>query len=189
VTIAKFRPATHNANRHTQRGLKALQDSMRSVGYTEPMVAAADGEMLSGTARLESVADVFGVEVEPIIVTSDGTRPIIHVRSDIPNAQTPAAQRIAIASNRVAELDLSWDVEVLAGLGADVLQDLWTPEELSALGDYENPQLKEAAEAIRPRPMFRVLISAPIDNALDLRSALEALAEIDGIEILYGANG
>lgn len=146
--LTTFRPATRNANKHTQRGLKVLQDSMRAVGYTEPMVAAADGEMLSGSARLESVADVFGLDVEPIIVESDGTRPVVHVRTDIPNAQTSEAQRIAVSANRVAELDLSWDVEVLAGLDADVLEDLWTPEELSDLANKTfGPDFKEYDES------------------------------------------
>ena len=41
--------------------------------------------------RLETVADVFGIEVEPMIVHSDGTRPVIHMRDDVPNAQTRRA--------------------------------------------------------------------------------------------------
>jgi site-specific DNA-methyltransferase (adenine-specific) len=158
MSIAKFKPASHNANRHTARGLKALTDSMRSVGYTEPMVAAADGEMLSGSARLETVADVFGVDVEPLVIHSDGRRPVIHIRDDIPNAQTPEAVKIALTANRVAQLDLDWDVEMLASLDADAIGDLWTPAELSDLGqqwadehaepvvDDPGPQIDKADE-------------------------------------------
>lgn len=108
---------------------------MRTDGYGDPMLAAADGEMISGSARLETVAQVFGTDAEPIIVHSDGTRPVIHVRDDIPNAQDKRAVRLALAANRAAELDLSWDVEVIAGLDADVLEGLWSPYELSNLGD------------------------------------------------------
>jgi hypothetical protein len=133
--LNSFKPATQNANKHTKRGMSSLEKAIRSVGYTEPMVAAADGEMLSGSARLETCADVFGADVEPIIVESDGTRPVIHVRRDIPNAHTPAAQAIAVQSNRIAELDLNWDVETLAQMPADVLEGLWQPEELEKLGD------------------------------------------------------
>jgi hypothetical protein len=67
-------------------------------------------------------------------VHSDGTRPVIHVRDDIPNAADKRAVRLAIAANRTAELDLSWDVEVLAAMDADVLAGLWTADELSDLG-------------------------------------------------------
>jgi hypothetical protein len=158
MSIAKFKPTSHNANRHTVRGLKALTDSMRAVGYTEPMVAAADGEMLSGSARLETVADVFGVDVEPLVIHSDGRRPVIHIRDDIPNAQTPEAVKIALTANRVAQLDLSWDVEMLASLDADAIEGLWTPLELSDLGqqwadehaepiaDDPGPQIDKAEE-------------------------------------------
>lgn len=146
MALSRYKPATKNANRHTARGLKALSDSMRAVGYTEPMVAAADGEMLSGSARIETVADVFGVEVEPIVVESDGTRPIIHVRTDIPNAHTKAAQQIALHANRIAQIDLDWDVPTLASFDADVLGDLWTPAELSDLGQQWADEQKAAQE-------------------------------------------
>jgi hypothetical protein len=133
--VKDFRPATVNANKHTARGLGAIDKSIRTDGYGDPMLAAADGEMISGSARLETVAQVFGTEVEPIIVHSDGTRPVIHVRDDIPNASDKRAVRLALAANRSHELDLAWDVEVLAGLDADVLVGLWSPYELSQLGE------------------------------------------------------
>jgi hypothetical protein len=144
--VADFKPATRNANKHTARGLGTIDKSMRTDGYGDPMLAAADGEMISGSARLETVAQVFGVEVEPIIVHSDGTRPIIHVRDDIPNAADKRAVRLALAANRAAELDLSWDVAVLAGLDADVLDGLWTADELSDLGQQWADEHKAAQD-------------------------------------------
>jgi ParB family transcriptional regulator, chromosome partitioning protein len=131
--VKDFKPARKNANQHTARGLGLIDKSMRTDGYGDPMLAAADGEMISGSARLETVAQVFGTEVEPIIVHSDGTRPVIHVRDDIPNAADKRAVRLALAANRAAELDLSWDVEVLAGLDAADLEGLWTAQELELL--------------------------------------------------------
>jgi len=133
--IAQFKPLKQNPNKHTQRGLRALDDSIRQDGYTEPMVAAADGTVLSGNARLERVVDVLGLDVEPIIVESDGTRPIIHVRTDISGEDTDMARRIAVRANRVGQIDLEWDIETLVGLTPDeLLTSLWTPEELSDLG-------------------------------------------------------
>ena len=141
--LQNFKPAKVNPNKHTQRGLKALDASMREDGYTEPMVVAADGETLSGAARLEVAADVFGLDAEPLIIESDGTRPIIHRRTDIATADTPAGRRVSLRSNRIAELDLDWDPEVLVGYDAEFLEALWTPEELSALGDA---WIREAAD-------------------------------------------
>lgn len=133
--VADFKPATKNANAHTARGLSALDKSIRADGWIGAMTTAADNEMIAGSARLERAADVFGTDAEPLVIESDGTRPIIVRRTDIPTADDPRAQRLALADNRVAQLDLSWDVEVLAGLDAATLAELWTPDELSALGD------------------------------------------------------
>lgn len=132
--ISEYRPARRNANKHTARGMGELQKSIQSDGWIGAMTTAADGEMIAGSARIETVAQVFGTDAEPIIVESDGTRPVLVVRTDIPKADDPRAQRLALADNRVQEMDLTWDVEVLAGFDADVLGDLWTPDELSDLG-------------------------------------------------------
>ena len=44
--VADFKPAARNANDHTQRGMKEIDRSMRTDGYGDPMLAAADGEMI-----------------------------------------------------------------------------------------------------------------------------------------------
>jgi DNA modification methylase len=129
--LAKFRPATVNANRHTQRGLKALEQSIREDGYVAPITVAADGEALDGSARMEVVADLL--DVEPLIVEHDGTRPVVMVRKDIPNAQTDIAKRIAVRANRVGQIDLEWDAEVLAEMPESVLGELWNEDELKDL--------------------------------------------------------
>lgn len=128
-----FRPSPRNPNRHTERGLRELENSIRQDGYTDPMVAAADGTVLSGNARLETVAEIL--DVEPVIVRTDGSRPVIHVRTDITGADDAAAKRIAVRSNRVAELDLSWDIPVLLDSGDELLKALWTDGELKRLAD------------------------------------------------------
>jgi hypothetical protein len=135
IHLSNFRPLTDNPNGHTLRGQKALEDSIREDGYTEPMVAAADLTVLSGNQRLETVAEIL--DLDPIIVESDGTRPVIHIRRDIPNADSPLAKRVIVRSNRVAEIDLAWNPAILAGgaIPAELITSLWNPDELSAMGD------------------------------------------------------
>jgi hypothetical protein len=147
VKVAKmgeFRPLKTNPNKHTERGLGMLDRSMSEVGYVAPMTAAADGEILDGSARLETAAQRFGDEV--LVIHHDGKTPIVCIRDDIPNANTPEAKRIAIASNRIAEIDLSWSAEQLfADIEAGVnLDGLFAENELAdILGDL----LKPAADA------------------------------------------
>jgi len=158
--VKDFRPARKNANKHTARGMGALQKSIQSDGWIGAMTTAADGEMIAGSARIEAVAQVFGTDAEPIIVESDGTRPVLVVRKDIPTADDKRAQRLALADNRVHEIDMSWDVEVLAGFDADVLGDLWTPDELSDLGqqwaDEQRGKLEDAEPQIDKAEELRV---------------------------------
>lgn len=130
--LADFIPARVNANRHTQRGLGLLDNSMAQDGFLSPITVAADGEAIDGSARLETAATRF--DRPPIIIESDGTQPVIHIRRDIPNAKTPQAKRLAVAANRVGQVDLDFDADVLTALAEDVdLSQFWFPEELSEL--------------------------------------------------------
>ena len=134
--LSDFRQQAMNANKHTERGMKALEASMNEVGYTAPMIAAADGEIIAGSARHETAANVFGADIEPVIVESDGKRPIVVVRTDIKNAETRAAKRIGLLDNRVQEIDLSFDPLVLAQLYAEdktLTEGLWSDDELTEI--------------------------------------------------------
>lgn len=130
-----FKTQRRNANQHTERGLTMLDKSLDD-GFIGAITTAADGETFDGSARLEVLKNKFGKDVEPIIIESDGTRPIIHRRIDIPNASDPRAVKLAIAANRVAEVDLDWDVELLTELDAEGdidLSDFFTDNELFEL--------------------------------------------------------
>jgi hypothetical protein len=149
--VADFRPARRNANRHTARGLGALQNSIQSDGWIGAMTTAADGEMIAGSARIETAAQVFGTDAEPIVVESDGKRPIVVVRTDIPTANDPRAVRLGLADNRVAELSLDWDPEVLCSFDAATLEPLWSADELSDLGkEMVDKADKAAAQESKP---------------------------------------
>lgn len=131
--IEKFRPQRRNLNRHKQRGMGTLETSMRRRGYVAPITATADGEVIDGSARLETSAIVFGDDV--LVVHHDGTKPVIMVRDDIASADSPEAREISIAANRVAELNLDWDIEELlvdVQSGVDVA-GLFDQSELDAL--------------------------------------------------------
>ena len=117
--LSAFHPQHKNVNLGKPHGLAALDKSIRRDGYSAPMVAAADGEIFAGSKRLETSADVFGPDVRPIIVHSDGTRPIVHVRDDILTAEDPRAKRLGVADNVIAAMDWNPDGELLAALVAD----------------------------------------------------------------------
>lgn len=109
--LSDFRPQEDNANTHTERGLKALSDAYGEVGYVAPMTAAANGEVLDGSARLEQAFDQF--DDEALVIHHSGDRPIIMIRDDVPDADDPRAKRISYGANRIFEIDLNWSPEQL----------------------------------------------------------------------------
>jgi DNA modification methylase len=139
--ISDFIPQQRNANRHTQRGLGMLDKSMADNGFIGAMTSAADGEIFDGSARLETAYDRFGEEVEPIVIDADGTRPIIVRRTDIPSANDPKAKKLAIAANRIAQVDLDWDPELLKAIGEEIdISDLFYDNEIEHLFELEEEE-------------------------------------------------
>ena len=49
----QIRPQRKNANRHTQRGMQALERSLDQDGWIGAITVAADGETFDGSARVE----------------------------------------------------------------------------------------------------------------------------------------
>ena len=144
--LSEFRPQSINANLHTQRGEGMLETSMHDVGFVAPITVAADGEAFDGSSRLEKAAIVFG-DVAPLVIEHDGTRPVIIKRTDIPTASHPKAVKASVYANRVAEVSLDWDTEILEEWndeGILSVDEMWFPEEMEGWGDeskwnkYEN---------------------------------------------------
>jgi DNA methylase len=115
--ITDFMPQRQNANTHTPRGMDELERSIQSDGWIGAITVAADGETFDGSARIEVSAGV-GLE-DAIVVETDGSKPVVVRRTDIPTANDPRAKRLGIAANRIAELNLSWEPAVLDSLIAD----------------------------------------------------------------------
>ena len=114
--LKDFKIQSKNANKHTDRGLSALESSIDEYGWIGAVTVANNDETFDGSARLDAIKKQYGDDAEPIVIDSDGTRPIIVRRTDIEDTDDPKAKYLAIAANRIAELDLDWDADVLAGL-------------------------------------------------------------------------
>lgn len=148
--ITDFRPQRKNANRHTEHGLRLLEKSLQQDGFIDAQTVAADGEMISGSARLEVAADKFA-NAKPIIVESDGTRPVIVKRVDIPNADDPRAKRLSVAANQIAKTDLNFDGDLLkewAGEDEAIRKMFADYEWASVTGDYQEIDYKKAWEGM-----------------------------------------
>jgi len=141
--LTDFKFLAKNPNKHTARGMGMLDKSISKYGYVTPMTATADGTIIDGNARLEQVGQTL--PADPIVIHHDGTRPIIAVRDDIPNGETKAARAIAIAANRVGQIDLEWNPEEIASAQIDgvAIEDFFTQEEIDGITGNFLPATEE----------------------------------------------
>ncbi len=127
-------PDPENANQHTERGSQLMENSLRECGFGDSLTVDKDGVVISGNQRLETLADLQ--MTNPIVVQSDGTRPIVHQRTDLAIGDV-RAKKLAIYQNRVGEVNLSWNPEELQRLAIDMpdvdLGNFWTEKELNIM--------------------------------------------------------
>lgn len=169
--LTNYKPQQRNANKHTPRGMGVLEKSIQADGWIGAITVAADGETFDGSARIE-VGVATGFE-DAIVVESDGTRPIIHRRVDIATADDPRARRLGIAANRVAQLNLDFDIdELLASVADGVdLSAMFRQDELDALLQAAHGQDEEAA---KDEPYSRK-IETPIYQPSNVKPSVSSL--------------
>jgi len=98
VDISQLRPYPKNARTHSKKQLRQIADSIKTFGFTNPVLISDDKEIIAGHGRVEA-AKLLAMENVPTVRLS-------HLN---------AAQRSAyvIADNKLA-LNAGWDREVLA---------------------------------------------------------------------------
>ncbi len=121
-----------NANKGTSRGRELLADSLKTNGAGRSILADRQGRVIAGNKTAEQA---LKLDLPIRVVETDGTELVIVQRRDLDLLEDPVARRLALADNRIAELDLDWDPKLLAEHHADGLdlRALWTDEELEQL--------------------------------------------------------
>lgn len=190
----KITPQRRNANRHTQRGMGLLEGSIEKDGWIGAVTVAADGETFDGSARVE-VTERMGMLDDPIVVDVDGSRPVVVRRTDIPNADDPRAKRLGVAANRVGQLNLEWEPDVLAELAADQDVDLGAYFFADELALYSEPSADEWGGALGAlpegdrAPFQQMTFTLSDEQAEQVRAALERARSIGSFVDTGNENG
>ena len=95
--IADLKPDPRNARTHPKKQIEQLCASIRSFGFTNPVLADEVGVLIAGHGRLRAAKDL-GMTTVPVIELRDMTE-----------AQKKA---LRLADNKIA-LSASWDLEIL----------------------------------------------------------------------------
>lgn len=143
-------PQRRNANRHTQRGMGELETSIRERGWIGAITAAANGETFDGSARREVLA---AIDLEDaIIIRGDGSKPVVYIREDIPDADDPRAKLLALEANKIAADNLDWDPAVIVALGEEGvdLSGLFRDDEMATLLEGLEESVDEGADDAPP---------------------------------------
>ncbi len=96
--VSSLRPSSRNPRTHSRRQIRQIADSIRTFGFTNPILIGRDGDVIAGHGRIEA-AKLLGLETVPTIALD-------HLSE---------AQRRAyvLADNKLAE-NAGWDNDLLA---------------------------------------------------------------------------
>ena len=151
VAITQLVLDEKNANKGTKRGRELLEQSLRNYGAGRAVLVDRNNRVIAGNKTVEA-ARAMGLK-NIAVIESDGNVLVAVQRADLDLKRDSKAKELAIADNRVGELDLEWNPEVLASLDID-LDQFWNENELNALlkGFRTNelsapePKIDQAAE-------------------------------------------
>lgn len=132
-TVRDLTPDPRNANRGTERGAGMLETSLREYGAGRSLLVDKHGVVIAGNKTLEAAASIGLQDV--VVVPTDGTKLVIVQRTDLDLESDPRAKALGVADNRVAQVGLDWDTDVLRSLLADGtdLSKMFTEDEIAAL--------------------------------------------------------
>ena len=156
-SLDDLQPDPLNANRGTDRGREALRRSLHTYGAGRSIVIDKRGRILGGHKTVEQAKHLgpdFAGAVPITVVPTTGQELVVVQRVDLDARTDPRAQELALADNRVAELDLDWDPAVLRQLeqAGVALEAFWTPEEFARLLAPEGPEAQPDENTVLAPP-------------------------------------
>jgi hypothetical protein len=116
--LSNFSADPNNANMGTDKGRRMLSQSLQDLGAGRSILVDRNGVIIAGNKTAEA-AIAEGLE-DAIVVQTQGDKVVVVQRTDLDLTTDPKAKQLAIADNRIAEIDLSWDAEALQKLAEEV---------------------------------------------------------------------
>jgi hypothetical protein len=113
IRLDDLQPDEQNANRGTDRGAWALQESLIRFGVGRGVLADREGRLIAGNKTAAALRKL-NPDIPVIVVPTTGDSLVVTQRLDLDLEEDSTARELAIADNRVAELDLAWDAQQIA---------------------------------------------------------------------------
>lgn len=150
-TLAQLRPDPRNANTGTALGATMLRKSIQTLGIGRGIVAAADGTIIGGNHVVSTLAELGYSDI--VVVPTTGKTLVVTRRTDI-EPGSRAFHELALADNRVAQLNLNFDVDIVADLALDFALDLddWALADLDGPAKHLSGLEQMPIDALLPHP-------------------------------------
>ena len=143
--VSDLIPDDRNANQGTERGNFMLTQSLEKFGAGRSILLDKHGRVIAGNKTHAKFGEL-GLE-DVIVVQTDGKQLVAVQRTDI-ELDSPAGRELALADNRVGEVNLSWDTETLAELGEDIDLTPWfTADEIEGWGEEDGGYSEDEPES------------------------------------------
>jgi len=120
TTLSDLTPDPSNANKGTERGHALLDTSIERYGLGRSIVTDRNGVILAGNKTYEA-AGQKGLDAVEVVHTT-GERLVVVVRDDLEHG-TAQATGLALADNRVGQVGLDFDFDVIQGIADDGFED------------------------------------------------------------------
>src|SRR6056297_3272730 len=104
VALHDLNPSSRNARTHDNRQIRQLVESIKSFGFTNPLLIDEENGIIAGHGRLEAAKRLDMIEVPAIRLTK---------------LSEQRKRALMLADNKIA-LNASWDLDLLAEELADL---------------------------------------------------------------------
>ena len=98
LPLGSLKPYPRNARTHSQKQIRQIADSIKTFGFTNPLLIDKDGMILAGHGRLEA-ARLLGMAKVPCVRLE---------------TMTPAQKQAYVLADNKLALNAAWDEELLA---------------------------------------------------------------------------
>lgn len=123
VPVSALRPYSRNARTHSKRQIEQIADSIKTFGWTNPILADAESGVIAGHGRLEA-AKHLGMTTVPVI--------------RVEHMSEAQKRAYIIADNKLAE-NAGWDNELLS-IELQGLYEMELDFDLEVIG-FETPEI------------------------------------------------
>ncbi|MGL5361684.1 MAG: ParB N-terminal domain-containing protein [Bosea sp. (in: a-proteobacteria)] len=154
IDISELIEDDNNANKGTERGKGMLDNSVSQLGIGRGIVVDKNMRIIGGNKTWEAAAQA-GIK-KVLVVETEGDVLVATKRKDMDLRDKKGnARKMAFADNRVGEVNLAWDLDVIADYaGMDFVPEYVVPDLSDAPANEEINANNLETEHVCPRCKF-----------------------------------